>query len=185
MPQRLIVKRLIIAKQVRVVLPRRSRGGSAFAFQLPTYQPIQLPTSSSDKGGRFKAPAKPGVLYMLSSDNRLGPAPDGGTQHVPPRGSELGFGCKSIQSTSSISSIKIPSKLAPATLSSSPERRWGLGLRSPDHGGHPIYRFFGQLATRTRGVYPQLSQISQVIFVSARRHVLHPTFHTQSVLSIR
>jgi hypothetical protein len=35
------------------------------------------------KEGRFKAPSRPGVLYMLSSDNRLGPTPDGGTVHVP------------------------------------------------------------------------------------------------------
>jgi hypothetical protein len=35
------------------------------------------------KDGRFKAPSRPGVEYMLSSDNRLGPTPDGGTVHVP------------------------------------------------------------------------------------------------------
>jgi len=35
------------------------------------------------KEGRFRAPTKPGVLYMLSSDNRLGPTPDGGTVHFP------------------------------------------------------------------------------------------------------
>jgi hypothetical protein len=36
------------------------------------------------KDGRFKAPSKPGVRYMLSSDNRLGPTADGGTVYVPP-----------------------------------------------------------------------------------------------------
>lgn len=35
------------------------------------------------KDGHFKAPSKPGVEYMLSSDNRLGPTPDHGTAHVP------------------------------------------------------------------------------------------------------
>lgn len=34
--------------------------------------------------GRFKAPGRPGVLYMLSSDNRLGPTRDHGTVHFPP-----------------------------------------------------------------------------------------------------
>jgi hypothetical protein len=36
------------------------------------------------KDGQFKAPSKPGVRYMLSSDNRLGPTPDGKTVYVPP-----------------------------------------------------------------------------------------------------
>lgn len=35
------------------------------------------------KDGHFKAPSKPGVEYMLSSDNRLGPTPEHGTVHVP------------------------------------------------------------------------------------------------------
>lgn len=35
------------------------------------------------KDGRFKAPSKPGVEYMLSSDNRLGPTAGNGTAHVP------------------------------------------------------------------------------------------------------
>lgn len=35
------------------------------------------------KDGRFKAPSRPGVEYMLSSDNRLGPTPDHKTVHVP------------------------------------------------------------------------------------------------------
>jgi hypothetical protein len=36
------------------------------------------------KDGHFHAPTKPGVRYMLSSDNRLGPTPDGKTVYVPP-----------------------------------------------------------------------------------------------------
>jgi hypothetical protein len=36
------------------------------------------------KDGRFKAPSKPGVEYMLSSDDRLGPTADHGTVHVAP-----------------------------------------------------------------------------------------------------
>lgn len=36
------------------------------------------------KDGRFKAPSKPGIRYMLSDDNRLGPTPDGKTVHFPP-----------------------------------------------------------------------------------------------------
>jgi hypothetical protein len=36
------------------------------------------------KDGQFKAPSKPGVRYMLSSDNRLGPTSDGKTVHFPP-----------------------------------------------------------------------------------------------------
>jgi hypothetical protein len=36
------------------------------------------------KDGQFKAPSKPGVRYMLSSDNRLGPTADGETVYVPP-----------------------------------------------------------------------------------------------------
>jgi hypothetical protein len=50
--------------------------------------------------GRFKAPSKPGVEYMLSSNNRLGPTADNGTFHFPPHfmfyapyatGKDLGF----------------------------------------------------------------------------------------------
>lgn len=41
-------------------------------------------TSNGFKDGRFKAPSKPGVRYMLSSDNRLGPTSDGHTVYVPP-----------------------------------------------------------------------------------------------------
>lgn len=45
---------------------------------------IKAAVASGYKDGRFKAPARPGLLYMLSPDNRLGPTPDGGTAHVPP-----------------------------------------------------------------------------------------------------
>jgi hypothetical protein len=44
---------------------------------------IKTEIANGWKDGRFKAPSKPGVLYMLSSDNRLGPTADNGTQHVP------------------------------------------------------------------------------------------------------
>lgn len=44
---------------------------------------IKTDVANGYKDGRFKAPSKPGVLYMLSSDNRLGPTPDHGTAHVP------------------------------------------------------------------------------------------------------
>src|SRR5215469_9178591 len=36
------------------------------------------------KEGRYKHPNKPGFLYMMSSQNRLGPTPDHGTAAVPP-----------------------------------------------------------------------------------------------------
>jgi hypothetical protein len=36
------------------------------------------------KEGRFKDPSKPGFLYMMSSENRLGPTPDHGTASFPP-----------------------------------------------------------------------------------------------------
>ncbi|MGB6874615.1 MAG: hypothetical protein WBD87_01140 [Candidatus Acidiferrales bacterium] len=45
---------------------------------------IKTDIENGYKDGRFKAPSKPGVRYMLSSDNRLGPTPAGGTVHVPP-----------------------------------------------------------------------------------------------------
>jgi hypothetical protein len=45
---------------------------------------IKADIANGYKEGRFKAPSKPGVLYMLSSDNRLGPTPEGGTAHIPP-----------------------------------------------------------------------------------------------------
>ncbi|MGA7917955.1 MAG: hypothetical protein WCA00_22150 [Candidatus Acidiferrales bacterium] len=44
---------------------------------------IKTDVAHAYKDGRFKAPSKPGVLYMLSSDNRLGPTPDHGTVHIP------------------------------------------------------------------------------------------------------
>ena len=45
---------------------------------------IKADIENGYKDGRFKAPRKPGVRYMLSIDNRLGPTPDGKTAHVPP-----------------------------------------------------------------------------------------------------
>lgn len=44
---------------------------------------IKTAVADGYKEGRFQAPSKPGVLYMLSSDNRLGPTPDHGTAHFP------------------------------------------------------------------------------------------------------
>jgi hypothetical protein len=44
---------------------------------------IKTDVANGYKDGRFKPPSKPGVLYMLSSDNRLGPTPDHQTVHVP------------------------------------------------------------------------------------------------------
>jgi hypothetical protein len=44
---------------------------------------IKTDIANGYKDGRFKAPSKPGVLYMLSGDNRLGPTPDHGTVHIP------------------------------------------------------------------------------------------------------
>ena len=45
---------------------------------------IRADIADGYRQGRFKAPGKPGLLYMLSSDNRLGPTSDGQTAHVPP-----------------------------------------------------------------------------------------------------
>jgi hypothetical protein len=45
---------------------------------------IRADIANGYKDGRFKAPAKPGLLYMLSPDNRLGPTADGRTAHFPP-----------------------------------------------------------------------------------------------------
>ena len=39
---------------------------------------------SGYKEGRYKYPSKPGFLYMMSSENRLGPTPDHGTASFPP-----------------------------------------------------------------------------------------------------
>jgi hypothetical protein len=44
---------------------------------------IKTEVANAYKDGRFKPPTKPGVLYMLSGDNRLGPTPDHNTVHVP------------------------------------------------------------------------------------------------------
>lgn len=61
---------------------------------------IKTEIANGYKAGRFKAPSKPGVRYMLSSDNRLGPTRDHKTFHVPPHfmfyapymtGKDLGF----------------------------------------------------------------------------------------------
>jgi hypothetical protein len=45
---------------------------------------IKAEISNGYEAGRFKAPSKQGIRYMLSSDNRLGPTPDHKTVHVPP-----------------------------------------------------------------------------------------------------
>lgn len=61
---------------------------------------IKAEIANGYKSGRFKAPSKPGIRYMLSSDNRLGPTPDHKTVRVPPHfmfyapymtGKDLGF----------------------------------------------------------------------------------------------
>ena len=61
---------------------------------------IKTEIANGYKTGRFKAPSKPGIRYMLSSDNRLGPSPDHKTFRVPPHlmfyapymtGKDLGF----------------------------------------------------------------------------------------------
>lgn len=68
--------------------------GSRTLLQVELYQEelrskgeseANIKTAAADgyKDGRFKAPSKSGVLYMLSSDNRLGPTPDNGTVHFP------------------------------------------------------------------------------------------------------
>jgi hypothetical protein len=46
---------------------------------------IKADTVEGYKDGRYKAPSKPGILYMMSSQNRLGPDPrTGGTISFPP-----------------------------------------------------------------------------------------------------
>lgn len=45
---------------------------------------IKTDVAKGYEDGRFKAPGRPGVLYMLSSDNRLGPVSGNGTSHFPP-----------------------------------------------------------------------------------------------------
>jgi hypothetical protein len=61
---------------------------------------IKTEIANGYKTGRFKAPSKPGVRYMLSGDNRLGPTPDHRTFRFPPHlmfyapystGKDLGF----------------------------------------------------------------------------------------------
>lgn len=45
---------------------------------------IKADVANGYKDGRLHAPSKPGVLYMLSTDNRLGPTRTGGTASFPP-----------------------------------------------------------------------------------------------------
>jgi hypothetical protein len=45
---------------------------------------IKADIANGYKEGRFKDPSKPGFLYMMSSENRLGPTPDHGTASFPP-----------------------------------------------------------------------------------------------------
>ncbi len=45
---------------------------------------IKADIANGYKDGRFQYPSKPGFLYMMSSENRLGPASDKGTGIFPP-----------------------------------------------------------------------------------------------------
>jgi hypothetical protein len=45
---------------------------------------IKADMASGYKEGRYKYPSKPGFLYMMSSENRLGPTRDHGTASFPP-----------------------------------------------------------------------------------------------------
>ncbi|MGA8273054.1 MAG: hypothetical protein WB919_15940 [Candidatus Sulfotelmatobacter sp.] len=45
---------------------------------------IKADIANGYKEGRFKDPSKPGFLYMMSSENRLGGGPGGGTASFPP-----------------------------------------------------------------------------------------------------
>jgi len=45
---------------------------------------IEAEIANGYKEGRFKHPSKPGMLYMMSSANRLGPTRDHGTVSFPP-----------------------------------------------------------------------------------------------------
>ncbi|MGB6385470.1 MAG: hypothetical protein WBE45_22105 [Terriglobales bacterium] len=45
---------------------------------------IKADAANGYKEGRFKYPSKPGFLYMMSSENRLGPTSDNGTASFPP-----------------------------------------------------------------------------------------------------
>ncbi len=45
---------------------------------------IKADVADGYKDGRYKYPSKPGFLYMMSSQNRLGPTPDNGSASFPP-----------------------------------------------------------------------------------------------------
>jgi hypothetical protein len=45
---------------------------------------IKADVENGYKEGRYKYPSKPGFLYMMSSENRLGPTRDHGTASFPP-----------------------------------------------------------------------------------------------------
>jgi hypothetical protein len=45
---------------------------------------IKADVADGYKEGRYQYPSKPGFLYMMSSQNRLGPTPDHGTASFPP-----------------------------------------------------------------------------------------------------
>ena len=45
---------------------------------------IKSDVDNGYKEGRYKYPSKPGFLYMMSSENRLGPTPDHGSVSFPP-----------------------------------------------------------------------------------------------------
>lgn len=45
---------------------------------------IKADVANGYKEGRYQYPSKPGFLYMMSSQNRLGPTPDHGTVSFPP-----------------------------------------------------------------------------------------------------
>jgi hypothetical protein len=45
---------------------------------------IKADIANGYKEGRFKYPSQPGFLYMMSSENRLGPTSDSGTASFPP-----------------------------------------------------------------------------------------------------
>jgi len=45
---------------------------------------IKADVANGYKEGRLKYPSKPGFLYMMSSENRLGPTSDDGTASFPP-----------------------------------------------------------------------------------------------------
>ena len=45
---------------------------------------IKADVANGYKEGRYKYPNKPGFLYMMSSENRLGPTPDHSTASFPP-----------------------------------------------------------------------------------------------------